>query len=210
MIRLMLADDHVIVRKGLRQLFTLVKDIDVVAEAHNSAEVLETLRQTPVDLLLLDMSMPGISGEDLIARIRVHHPQQRILVLSMHNEPQIAQRALKAGAAGYLTKDSDPELLLSAIRRVASGGKYIAPELAEQLVFQSSGQAPVPSHDSLSSREFQILRMLARGMGVNDIAEELAISNKTVSTHKARLMEKMNFTTNAELIRYAVMHGLAD
>jgi DNA-binding NarL/FixJ family response regulator len=210
MIRLMIADDHAIVREGLRQLFSLVKDVEVVGEAHNGAQVLKTLRETPVDVLLLDMSMQGISGDDLIARIRLHHPQQRILVLSMHNEPQVAQRALKAGATGYLTKDSDPELLLTAIRKVAGGGNYIAPELAEQMFFQFSGKDPIPEHHNLSSREFHILQLLAQGMSITAIAEMLNISSKTVSTYKARLMEKMNFTSNADLIRYAVKHGLAE
>jgi DNA-binding NarL/FixJ family response regulator len=208
MIRLLIADDHAIVRKGLAQLFSLVNDIQVVAEAHNGAQVLEALRENRVDLVLLDMTMPGVNGEDLISRIRLHHPDQAILVLSMHDEAQIAQRALRAGASGYLTKDSEPEVLLAAIRKVAAGGKYIDLHIAEQLVFQSNDPASGPPHLALSGRELQILCMLARGVGVNEIANELAISNKTVSTHKARLMEKMHFNSNADLVRYAVMHEL--
>lgn len=208
MIRLLIADDHAIVRKGLAQLFSLVSDIQVVAEAHNGTQVLETLRETPVDLVLLDMTMPGVSGEELITRIRLHHPQQAILVLSMHDEAQIAQRALRAGATGYLTKDSEPEVLLAAIRRVAAGGKFIAPDIAEQLIFQPAGVSAGPAHEALSNREFQILCLLARGAGVNEIASGLSISNKTVSTHKSRLMEKMGFSSNADLVRYAVSHGL--
>jgi DNA-binding NarL/FixJ family response regulator len=210
MIRLLICDDHAIVRKGLRQLFNLVDDIEVVGEADNGGEVLDALRNMPVDIVLMDMTMPGISGEDLISRIRAHHPAQAILVLSMHDEAQVAQRALRAGAAGYLTKDSEPEVLLAAIRRVVGGGNFIDPGIAEQLVFQASGQQAVPSHGALSSREYQVLCLLARGRSVNDIAAELSISNKTVSTHKARLMEKMGFDSNAALIRYAVTHGLVE
>lgn len=210
MIRLLLADDHTIMREGLKQLFALAGDIEVVGEAVNGNQAQELLRAGGVDLLLLDMTMPGICGEDLVARIRGHHPDLPILILSMHNEPQIAQRALKAGASGYLTKDRDPESLLAAIRRVAAGGRFIDPLLAEQMAFESSGLGRIVRHQSLSDRELQVMRLFARGMAVNDIAEQLAISNKTVSTHKARLMEKMGFACNAELVRYAVIHGLVD
>jgi DNA-binding NarL/FixJ family response regulator len=179
MIRLMIADDHAIMREGLKQLFALADDLQVQAEAENGAVLLERLRQGGIDLLLLDMSMPGISGEDLVARVHSHYPQLPILVLSMHNEVQIAQRALKSGAAGYLTKDRDPETLLMAIRRVAAGGRFIEAGLAEQMAFAASGR----------------------------IADELAISSKTVSTHKARLMEKMSFTCNADIVRYAIGQG---
>ncbi|WP_024303208.1 response regulator transcription factor [Pseudogulbenkiania sp. MAI-1] len=208
MIHLLLADDHTIMREGLKQLFGLVADIKVVGEATNGREVIDRLRQGDMDLLLLDISMPGTSGEDLIARIRAHHPALPILVLSMHNEPQIARRALQAGASGYLTKDRDPETLIAAIRRVAAGGRFIDPLLAEQMAFESSGVIERPTHHHLTPREFQVLRLLSQGVSVNDIAAHLTISNKTVSTHKARLMEKMGFTSNAELVRYAITHQL--
>jgi DNA-binding NarL/FixJ family response regulator len=208
MIRLLLADDHALVREGLKQLFALTTDISVAAEATNGAQVLDALRRQPVDLLLLDMTMPGISGPDLITRVVAQEPHPPILVLTMHNEPQIARRALGAGASGYLTKDSDPALLLSAIRKVASGGRFIDPTLAESMVFNNGGAAAENSHEHLSDREFQILCLLAKGVGVNDIATQLSISNKTVSTHKARLMEKMRFTSNADLVRYAVSKDL--
>jgi len=206
MIRLMITDDHGIMREGLKQLFGLVGDVRVVAEAVNGAEALERLRDGGVDLLLLDMTMPGIDGEDLVARIRAHYPSLPILVLSMHNAPQIAQRALKAGANGYLTKDRDPETLLTAVRKVAGGGRFLDSQIAEAMAFDTAGGGA--GHDCLSDREFQVMRLLARGMAVNDIAQEFAISNKTVSTHKARLMEKMGFASNAELVRYAIQHGL--
>jgi DNA-binding NarL/FixJ family response regulator len=210
MIRLMIADDHAIMRGGLKQLFALVDDIEVVGEAINGASALERLRQGGVDLLLLDMTMPGASGEDLVARIRAHYPNLAILILSMHNEPQIAQRALKAGANGYITKDRDPETLLGAVRKVAAGGRFLDSSIAEQMAFEASGIGEQKTHEHLTDREFQVLRLIARGISVNDIADQLAISNKTVSTHKARLMEKMGFASNAELVRYAVLHGLVD
>jgi len=208
MIRLMVADDHRIMREGLKQLFALVKDFSVVAEAENGAQVLDLLRNTEIDVLLLDMTMPGTSGEDLIGRIHAHYPKLPMLILSMHNEAHIAQRALRAGASGYMTKDRDPETLLAAIRKVSIGGRYLDPQLAEQIALQSTGLSPESPSQSLSAREFQILRMLAQGMSVNQIAEQLVISNKTVSTHKTRLMEKMCFTNSTDLVRYALKEGL--
>ena len=211
MIRLLLADDHVLVREGLKQLFALTADLHVAAEASNGAQVLDLLRQERFSILLLDITMPGISGPDLIERIRISDNPPPILVLSMHNEPQIARRALRAGAAGYLTKDSCPETLLAAVRKVAAGGRFLAPSLAEALAFEaSSSSASNTSHEQLSDREFQIFVLLARGAGVNEIAKQLVISNKTVSTHKARLMEKMGFASNADRVRYAVTQGLVE
>ncbi|MFS2159724.1 response regulator [Pseudomonas sp. Pseusp122] len=204
MIHLLVADDHRIMREGLKQLFALVKELEVVAEAENSAQVLDGLRSHDVDVLLLDMNMPGESGESLIARIRTHYPLLPILILSMHNEAHIAQRALRAGASGYLTKDRDPETLLTAIRKVAAGGRYLDPVLAEQIALQSTTPGPIELSESLSDREFQILRLLAQGLSVNEVAQRLMISNKTVSTHKARLMEKMSFLSNVDIVRYAI------
>lgn len=207
MTRILIADDHAIMRGGLKQLIEFDARLQVAAEAENGAQVLEQLRTGEFDLLLLDMSMPGLSGEDLISRVHSRYPRLPILVLSMHNEAQIAQRALRAGASGYLTKDHNPETLLAAIHRVAGGGRYLDPRIAEQLAFASSS----PTDDAaaqLSDREFQILRLLAQGLSVNQIADQLVISNKTVSTHKTRLMEKMGFTCNADIIKYAMTHGL--
>ncbi|CAN1600634.1 response regulator transcription factor [Pseudomonas sp. B21-028] len=208
MIRMMIADDHAIMREGLKQLFALAGDLHVAAEAENGATLLEQLRQGDIDLLLLDMSMPGICGDDLVARVRGHYPQLPILVLSMHNEVQIAQRAFRAGASGYLTKDRDPEALLAAVRRVAAGGRYIDAGLAEQMAFAASGLGPCSQHDGLTDRELQVMRQLAKGLSVSQIATELAISHKTVSTHKARLMEKMGFTSTADIVRYAISQRL--
>jgi DNA-binding NarL/FixJ family response regulator len=210
MIRILIADDHAIVRGGLKQLFTMVKDIEVAGEAVNGMQAIEFLRRTPVDLALLDLTMPGMSGIDLITRLRSVFPDLPILVLSMRNEPQVVRQVLKAGASGYLTKDSEPEMLVAAIRKAAAGGRFIDPTLAEQLVFDIDQPGIAPLHAQLSARETQILALLARGRSVNDIAADLMISNKTVSSHKAHLMQKMNFMNNAELVRYAIMHGLVE
>jgi DNA-binding NarL/FixJ family response regulator len=208
MIRLLIADDHAIVRGGLRQLFALTPDMQVVAEAASGAEVLEHLRQLSVDLLLLDLNMPGISGTDLIARVKAHQNDLLILVLSMHDEPLVAARMLKAGASGYITKDCEPDKLLAAVRKVVSHGRYIDPGIAESLAFDANSSSLRPPHTLLSERELEVLRLLTTGLGVNAIATQLAISGKTVSTHKARLLEKLKLTSVAELMRYAMQNDL--
>ncbi len=210
MIRVLIADDHVIVRSGLKQLFELMGDITVAGEAINGDEVLAALQPGKFDLLLLDLTMPGISGINLIARIRTEDAALPILVLSMHNELQIAKRVLQAGASGYVTKGSEQETLMSAIRKVAAGGRYIDPVVAEQMMFEKPVQGEAAPHERLSERELLIMKLFAKGKGVNAIAKELFISNKTVSTHKARLIQKLNFQSNAELVRYAVDHGLIE
>ncbi|WP_114811114.1 response regulator [Paraburkholderia kururiensis] len=207
MIHILIADDHAIVRGGLKQIVATTTDIVVAGEAANGAEVVEKLRTCQVDLLLLDMTMPGISGVGLIRRVRTEQPALPILVLSIHNEAQVVSRALRAGATGYVTKDSDPEILLAAIRKLAAGGRFIDPKLVDAIVFEAhAGDAP--PHEVLSDREFQVLQMLASGRSINDIADAFALSAKTISTHKMRLMQKLNLTNNAELIRYAIKHGL--
>jgi DNA-binding NarL/FixJ family response regulator len=208
MIRILIADDHAIVRGGLLQLFGLAGDMTVVAQATNGGQVIESLRVVPCDLVLLDLSMPGISGIELISRIRAHAPDLPILVLSMHNEALVVRRALKAGANGYMTKDGDPETLLMALRKVAAGGRYLDPGLAEQMVFDSEAGQVEQAHEQLSNRELSIFRLFVCGKTVNQIADELAISNKTVSTHKARLMQKMGFRSNADMLRYGIDHAL--
>ncbi|MGG9362235.1 response regulator [Enterobacter hormaechei] len=207
-IRLMIADDHAIMREGLKQIFLLDDGIKVVGEAADGGQVLERLREGGVDLLLLDISMPGISGEDLINRITLQYPALRILVLSMYNEPQIARRVLYCGALGYITKDKNPEALLAAIRQVARGSRYIDHELAQEIVFSQYQSGDRPPHENLTMRERQIMIMLAHGESINAIADALVISNKTVSTYKSRLMKKMNPTTNAEIVKYAISHHL--
>jgi DNA-binding NarL/FixJ family response regulator len=208
MIRVLIADDHAIVREGLRQLFALCNDLEVAGEAINGAQVLSHVRGGGVDLVLLDMAMPGISGVDLIKRLRLHHGDLPVLVLSMHNELQIARRALAAGASGYLTKDCGGEMLAMAVRKVAAGGRFIDPRLVERMVFAGEEEQSAAPHEQLSSREQRILSLLGQGRTVNEIAAELSISNKTVSTHKARLMQKMSFANNAELMRYVFTHDV--
>jgi DNA-binding NarL/FixJ family response regulator len=208
MIRVLLADDHAIVRSGLKQLLLLAEDIRVTGEATDGAQVMEKLRTGRFDLILLDMNMPGISGIDLIARIRLQGSRTPILVLSMRNEVEVVRRALGAGANGYLTKANEPEVLLAAIRKTAAGRRFIDPLLVDDIVFSLVEPDSRPPHEQLSDREFLIFRLLALGKTVNDIAAELAISNKTVSTHKARLMQKMNLASNADLVRYGVEYGL--
>lgn len=210
MIKLLMADDHSIVREGMKQLFALTEDIVVQREAVDGAQVLELIRREAFDVLLLDMTMPGISGVNLIARVRAAAPELPIVVLTMHNEPQIARRAVNAGVSGYLTKDCEPDILLSAIRKVAHGSRFIDPVLAEQMVFETSSSGQQLPHESLSERELHIFRLLAKGRSINDIAEELAISSKTVSTHKMRLMQKMTFDNNTDIIRYAIEQGFIE
>jgi len=210
MIRLLIADDHAIVRGGLKQIIALAPDIELAGEAANGVEVMQHLRGGVFDLLLLDMNMPGVSGVALIERIRLFWTVLPILVFTMHNEIQVATRALKAGASGFITKDSDPEKLLAAIRKVSAGGKYIDPAVAEQIVFDATSINLDLPHTLLSERELEVFRLLVAGKSVNEIADQLCISNKTSSTHKVNLMAKMNFDNVADLVRYAMQHGLGD
>jgi DNA-binding NarL/FixJ family response regulator len=210
MIRIVVADDHTIVREGLKQILAAPGDFEVVAEAQNGHEVIERIRTLDFDLLLLDMSMPGKSGIELIKQVKSEKPRLRILVLSMHEEHQYAVRAIRAGAAGYLTKEGASSQLVQAIRKVAGGGAYISSAVAEQLALGAMPDAKGPPHASLSDREFQIFRMIAEGKSVSDIAERLNLSVKTVSTHKSNILQKMNMTTQAELIKYALTHRLVE
>lgn len=208
MIRILIADDHAIMRSGLKQLFVLAPDIEVTGEAENGGEILDLLRQNDFEVVLTDLIMPGISNIDLLTRIRSDYPNQAILVLSMHNEHQVALRAIRAGATGYITKDSDPEKLLAAIYKVANGRRYIDPVLLEEMAFDSLMPEQKLPIARLSDREYEIFLLLATGMSVNEIANKLTISNKTVSTHKVRLMEKMSFANISDLVRYAVQLDL--
>jgi DNA-binding NarL/FixJ family response regulator len=210
MIRIVVADDHTIVREGLKQLLSAAGDLAVVAEAQNGREVLDRVRALDFDVLLLDMSMPGKSGIELIKQVHAEKPKLRILVLSMHEEEQYAVRAIKAGASGYLTKESASAQLVSAIRKVAGGAAFITDSVAQQLALGAMPQTQGPPHTSLSDREFQVFRELVSGKAVSDIAAQLNLSVKTVSTHKARIMQKMNMSNPAELIRYAIHHRLVD
>lgn len=207
MIRILIADDHAIVRGGLKQIIATTTDMVVADEAAEGGEVLDKLRAALPDLLLLDMTMPGLSGIDLIRRVRAEYATLPVLVLSIHNEAQVVSRALRAGATGYLTKDSDPEIMLSAIRKLATGGRFIDPKLVDAMIFGTLS-ADMPPHDVLSDREFQVLQALAAGKSINEIADGFALSAKTISTHKMRLMQKLGLSNNSELIRYAIKHRL--
>ena len=210
MIRVVVADDHQILREGLRQLLQAGGDLAVVGEAADGHAVMEQVRALEFDVLLLDMSMPGKSGIELIRQVKAEKPRLRILVLSMHEEHQYAVRAIRAGASGYLTKESATAQLVAAIRKVAGGGAFISAEVAERLAQEAMPNAEGPRHSTLSDREYQVFRLLVSGRSVSDIAVDLHLSAKTISTHKARLMEKLDVDNNADLVHYAVRHRLID
>ena len=210
MIRVLIADDHVIVRNGLRELFQDMGGFTAAGMVASGEDVLEVLRHDQFDLILLDLSMPGIGGRDLVGCIRILNAKIPILVLSMHDEPHIVKRVLKAGASGFVSKGSAEDTLMLAIRKVAAGGRFIDSSITEQLIFSLPASGASAPGDCLSPRELQVMRRLAQGQSVTEIAAELLISDKTVSTHKMRLMRKMNLRSNAELVRSAVDHGLVD
>jgi DNA-binding NarL/FixJ family response regulator len=209
MIRILIADDHAIVRQGLRQVLALAPELELAGEAKNGWEVIELVRAGNLNLLLLDMTMPGPNGVELIKRVREEAPRLPILVLSMHGESQIAGRAIKAGAAGYLTKDSEPETLIGAIRQVAGGAHYIDPVIASRLLFEATPTDAEQAHLTLSDREYQIFLLLVQGRGINEIGDALRLSAKTVSTHKFRLMQKLGVDNLSDLVRYALKHKLS-
>jgi DNA-binding NarL/FixJ family response regulator len=208
--RILIADDHAIVRDGLRRILQSAPGIEVAGEAVSGDEVMARVREGGFDLLLLDMSMPGKSGIELIKWVKTARPELAVLVLSMHQEEQYAVRAIRAGASGYVTKESASALLVSAIRKVADGGLYISPGVAEQLALTLRPQAADLPHQTLSDREYEVFSQLVSGGSVSDIAARLHLSGKTVSTHKARILEKMGMDSVADLVRYAVAHKLID
>ena len=210
MIEILLADDHAIVRDGLRQIIADTDDLTVAGEAVNGSEVIARVRERNWDVLLLDISMPGKNGLELIKQIKIERPKMPILILSMHDEEQYALRALRAGAAGYLTKDSDARQLLTVIRKVAGGGVYLSPAMAERMARELMPATDALPHTLLSDREYQIFELIVRGHSLTNIAEQLCLSVKTVSTHKSNILQKMNMSNQAELIRYAIRHELAD
>ncbi|MGE8656801.1 MAG: response regulator transcription factor [Achromobacter sp.] len=210
MISVMLADDHTLVREGLCRLLERAGGIAVQGEAGNGTEALRLLAQRPWDLLVLDLSMPGHDGVDLIRRIRRDYPAVPILVLTMHGEPQYAVRAINAGAAGYLTKDSAATELEQAVRRVAGGGRYLSPSVAENIAFERHGDGGAQPHLLLSDRESAVFHHLARGLNNADIARLLFLSVKTVSTYKSRILVKMRLRNQTDLVRYALKHQLID
>jgi DNA-binding NarL/FixJ family response regulator len=208
--RIVIADDHAIVREGLKRIVDSAGDLDVIGEAADGGEVMQRVREDDFHVLVLDLSMPGRSGMELIKLVHAQRPKLRILVLSMHQELQYAVRAIKSGASGYLTKESAPEQLVLAIRKVASGGAFVTPEVAEQLALGAMPGTEDRPHENLSDREFEVFRLLLTGLSVTDIGGRLSVSVKTVSTHKANLMQKMGLQNQSELIRYALKHGLTD
>lgn len=210
MITLMLADDHTLLREGLRRLLEQAGDITVAGEARDGSEALRQLALRPWDLIVLDMSMPGRDGVGLIRQIKADFPKVPILVLTMHGEQQYAVQAIKAGAAGYLTKDSAADELVQAVRKVAAGGRYLSRSLAESIVFERHGDVSGLPHLLLSDRELSVFRYLASGMSNSDIARLLCLSIKTVSTYKGRILVKMQLRNQADLVRYAIKHDLFD
>lgn len=205
--RVLIADDHAVVRRGLKQILLDEYGALEVGEAGDAHETLRLAREEPWDIVALDISMPDRSGLEVLKELRQTRPRLPVLILTTHPEEQYAVRVLKAGAAGYMTKESAPEHLVEAVRKVTAGGRYITPTLADLLVTQLTG-AEKPPHENLSDREFQVLRLIASGKTVGQIAEELSLSSNTVSTYRARVLEKMGMKTSAELTHYAISNGL--
>ncbi len=208
MIQVLIADDHAIIRDGLKQIISFVPNMEVIGEAGDGEEVLKKIRSLKVDVLVLDMSMPGKSGIALIQQITAVKPELPILVLSMHQESQYAVQAMRAGASGYITKNTASSQLIDGIRKVAEGGTFVSPGIADKLIKQMHKPETELPHTKLTAREFQIFNMLVEGHSVNDIANILSLSNKTISTHKAAVLQKMEASTTANLVYYAMKHGL--
>lgn len=208
MIRILVADDHAIVRRGLGQIVADESDMEVVGEAQTTQEILDLARQEEWDVIVLNISMPGRGGFEALKGLKQTHSKRPVLVLSMYPEDQFAVRAFRAGAAGYMTKESAPEELVQAIRKVVRGGKYVSPSLAEKLAAELGEDAERPPHEALSEREYHVLCLLASGKTATQIAAEMSLSVKTISTYRARLLEKMRMKTNAEVTRYAIEHRL--
>lgn len=210
MIKVLIADDYPVVRKGLKQILADVPDITVVGEAVDGQDILDKIATNGWDVVLLDISMPGGSGLEVLKQLKIEYPKLPVLVLTIYPEDQYAVRALKAGASGYLTKESAPDQLIEAIRKVVQGGKYISSSLAEILAIDLESNKEKPRHETLSDREYQVMRLIASGKSVKEIAEELWLSVKTVYTYRARILEKMKLKNSADIIRYALQNRLLD
>jgi two-component system, NarL family, invasion response regulator UvrY len=210
MIRILIADDHPLFREGLRHIIAGCPDFTVAGEASNGQEVLENVWNNEYDMVLLDIAMPGTPGLEVLKRLKIEKPKLPVLVVSMYPEEQYAVRVIKAGASGYLTKESASEELITAIRRISGGRKYITASIAERLADDVEPTAEKPLHDTLSDRELEVFRMIAAGKTTTQIAEELFLSVKTISTYRSRILEKMKMKTNAELIHYAIKHNMFD
>ncbi len=210
MINILIADDHELIREGLKKILKKEKDIQVLGEARNAQEIFDQVKNRDLNIVLLDISMPGLSGLDVLTELRQSYPKLPVLILSMHPEDRFAVRALKAGAAGYITKDSAVGELVKAIRKVVTGSKYVSVRLAEKLADELEKGSQKPPHETLSDREFQVMRMVAAGKKVSEIAEELSLSISTVNTYRTRILEKMQMDTNVELTRYAIENHLIE
>jgi two-component system invasion response regulator UvrY len=208
MTRIAIADDHAIVRKGLRQIISDAKDLSVTGEAASADELLTLLRCSPLDLVVLDLGLGDRNGIEVLKHIKSEFPSLPVLILSMHREDVFAVRALRAGASGYIQKEDAPEALLVAIRRIAAGGTYVSPAMAERIASDVSHGAVVMPHERLSDREFEVFRLLGTGLSVTDIAHALNLSVKTVSSHRTRILEKTGFEKNADIIDYVISHQL--
>ncbi len=210
MIKVIIADDHPVVRRGLKQILADELDITVVGEANNSQELLKLLCDQHCDVVVLDITMPGRDGLEALKEIRRERPKLPVLVLSIHPEDQFGLRVLKAGAAGYMTKETAPDELVKAIRKVFAGGKYLSPTLAEKIAFDLDRDTLKPPHETLSDREYAVVCLLASGKTVSEVSRELSLSVKTVSTHRTRILDKMRMKTNAELTHYAIKNRLVN
>lgn len=208
MVKILLVDDHAILRHGLRQILSDTEGIEVAGEAENSSQAIRMAREQKFDVVLLDITLPDRNGLETLKILKRDHPKLAVLILTMHGEDEFGVRALKAGAAGYLTKKSAPEQLVNAVRQVASGRRYIGPALAEELAKSLGDESDQPPHETLSDREYQVLCMIASGVGLSEMAAKLSISPKTVSVYRARVMAKMKLKNNAEITHYAIKHNL--
>jgi two-component system invasion response regulator UvrY len=206
--RILIADDHPVVRQGLRQILTSDDDNQVVGEARNGNEAMDLARSVDWDMAIFDFTMPGMSGLDLLAMVKREFPEKPVLIMSMGSEEVHATRVLRAGGAGYISKESAPDELANAVRKVAEGGKYVSPSVAEMLAFALSHDAQKPLHDTLSDREYRVMWLLASGKQINEIAKEMRLSASTISTYRTRILRKLKLGNNAELVQYAIKHGL--
>jgi two-component system, NarL family, invasion response regulator UvrY len=210
MVKILIADDHSLIREGLKKILKTAPEMTVIAEAGDAREVIQNLKNHEIDIVVLDISLPGKNGLDLLKDIKTEYPRLPVLMLSMHPEDRFAVRALKAGASGYVTKETASEELITAIRKVMQGRKHVSAEFAEKLAFKLDDNTDKPVHELLSDREFQVMRLIAAGRTVRQISEELFLSMSTVNTYRARILEKMKIKTDAELIRYAIENQLID
>ena len=210
MIKILIADDHAVVREGVKHILSEMPDMVIAGEAGRGQEVLEKVGKNEYDLILLDIAMPGRDGLEILKDLKLQKPKLPVLILSMFPEEQYALRALKSGASGYLTKDSIPDELIKAIQKIVRGGKYISSSFSEKMLFSFDSDAEKPLHETLSDREYQVMRMIASGKTLKEIADELALSVKTVSTYRSRILDKTGMKNNVELTHYAVKHRLVD